>query len=134
MFETRFHSGNWAGESKSSCAFVDDDAAPLEDMADCCCCRWRVGDKSEAVGNVPAGRASVFLTFSFLSEATWQNRQRHWPQRHKQRQSSTRNRQHSKPAHSSEGPTSLNSGLRNPFSPVPTNDITNPSAVVPSPA
>ncbi|CAD1475578.1 unnamed protein product, partial [Heterotrigona itama] len=50
------------------------------------------------------------------------------------RQSSTRNRQHSKPAHSSEGPTSLNSGLRNPFSPVPTNDITNPSAVVPSPA
>lgn len=32
-----FHSGNWAGESKSSCAFIDDDAAAFEDTADCCC-------------------------------------------------------------------------------------------------
>lgn len=32
-----------------------------------------------------------------------------------------------------EGPINLNSTVLNPFSPVPTNDITNPIAIVPKP-
>lgn len=126
-----FHSGNWAGESKSSCPFADDDTWQDECVAGCC----GTGERSEAVCIGPDGRVSVFcLSFSFLFRDCLQRHQRHSPQRHRHRQSNTRNRQQSRPAHSNDGPISFSSGLRNPFSPVPTNEITRPRAVAPSPA